>query len=412
MRGRLGIGRRRGSGKGVARTPFARYSETAVLRGFGKQHVMPPVVIDIRSAEDSRDVVHRAVQALTEGKLVGLPTETVYGLAASALHEGAIAKLLATKQRAAGKALTLAIRSADDALDYIPTLSPLGRRLARRCWPGPVTIVAEEKHPDSLIHRLAPSVRRAVAPNNTIGLRVPAHAMVLDILRMLVGPVALTSANPAGQVEPTTAEGVLAALGDQVELVLNDGQSRLGQPSTVVKVGNKGFEILRTGVVSEQTLKRLASLMIVVVCTGNTCRSPMAEIMCRKMMADRVGCSLNELGEHGVMVMSAGISAMMGARPTPEAVEVMSKQGLPLADHESQPLTMQLVRQADIIWTMTRAHRQAIISQWPEAASRTMVLARDQSDVADPIGGPLEYYQKCAEQIKRLLAERISELEL
>src|SRR6185503_11827624 len=101
---------------------------------------MPPVVIDVRSAEDSRDVVHRAVQALAEGKLVALPTETVYGLAASALDERAIDRLMVAKQRLEGKSLTLAIKSADDALDYVPRMSLLGRRLARRCWPGPVTI--------------------------------------------------------------------------------------------------------------------------------------------------------------------------------------------------------------------------------------------------------------------------------
>ena len=90
----------------------------------------------------------------------------------------------------------------------------------------------------------------------------------------------------------------------------------------------------------------------------------------------------------------------------------MAQQGLQLADHESQPLTSQLVRQADLIWVMTRAHRQAIVGQWPEASSRTMVLARDQSDIADPIGGPVEYYEKCAAQIKTELAERIERLDL
>src|SRR6185503_2741329 len=104
---------------------------------------MPPVVIDIRSAEDSRDVVHRAVQALAEGKLVGLPTETVYGLAASALDERAVGRLLAVKNRREGQALTLAVKSADEALDYVPNLSSVGRRLARRCWPGPVTLVVD-----------------------------------------------------------------------------------------------------------------------------------------------------------------------------------------------------------------------------------------------------------------------------
>jgi protein-tyrosine phosphatase len=373
---------------------------------------MPPVVIDIRSAEDSRDVVHRAVQALAEGKLVGLPTETVYGLAASALDERAVARVMETKQRSAGKALTLAIRSADDVLDYLPDLSPLGRRLARRCWPGPVTIVADDCQPESLVRQLPLSVQKVVAPSGTIGLRVPAHQMVLDILRMLVGPVVLTSANPAGGTDPVTAAGVIDALGDSVQLVLDDGQSRLGQPSTVVKVGAKTLQVLRPGVVSEQTLKRLSCLMILLVCTGNTCRSPMAEVMCRKMIADRKGCKPSELADHGVMVMSAGLSAMMGARPSPEGVSVMSRMGLDLADHESQPLTTQLVRHADVIWTMTQSHRHAIVSQWPEASSRTEVLSHNQADIADPIGGPVQYYEACALQIKGELERRIKELDL
>jgi protein-tyrosine phosphatase len=236
--------------------------------------------------------------------------------------------------------------------------------------------------------------------------------MVLDILRMLVGPIVLTSANPSGGADPVTAEEVVASLGDSVQLVLNDGQSRLGQPSTVVKVDDQGLKILRAGVVSEQTLKRLSSLMIVIVCTGNTCRSPMAEAMCRKMIADRLGCKPADLNDHGVMVMSAGLSAMMGARPSPEGVTVLEKMGLNLSDHESQPLTAQLVRHADIIWTMTRSHRLAIASQWPEALGRTFVLSEDQSDIADPIGGPLEFYERCAQQIKIELEKRVAKLDL
>jgi protein-tyrosine phosphatase len=371
-----------------------------------------PLVIDIRSAEDSRDVVHRAVQALAEGKLVALPTETVYGLAASALDEAAVERLCAAKQRPAGQALTLAIKSADDALDFVPTLSPLGRRLARRCWPGPVTIVVEHQPPESLIYQLPPGVRQAVAPAGSIGLRVPHHQVVLDIMRMMVGPLVLTSANISGGPESLTAEEVLKSLGDRVQLVLNDGRSRLGQASTVVKVGPEGLQVLRQGVVSQQTLKRLSSMLILLVCTGNTCRSPMAEVMCRKMLADKKGCSPGELSENGIVVQSAGISAMMGSRPSPEGVDVLGRMGLNLADHESQPLTAGLVRHADIVWTMTRSHRQAIVSQWPDAASRVHVLCRDGGDVADPIGGPVEFYERCAIQIKAELAARIAELDI
>ena len=131
---------------------------------------MAPLVIDIRSAEDTRDVVHRAVQALAEGRLVALPTETVYGLAASALDEQAVKRLIAVKNRPEGQPLTLAVKSADDALDYVPDLSLLGRRLARRCWPGPVTLVVEDRHPDSLIGQLPPSVRQGDCPHRQRGI--------------------------------------------------------------------------------------------------------------------------------------------------------------------------------------------------------------------------------------------------
>lgn len=371
---------------------------------------MPPVVIDVRAADDSRDVVHRAVQALAEGKLVAFPTETVYGLAACALNASAVEKLLNVKRRRVGQALTLAIKSADEALDYVPYMTPLGQRLARRCWPGPVTLVCEDNHPESLLTQLPQSVRDAVAPSGSVGLRVPAHQLFLDTLRMLAGPITLTSANRSGEADALNGQEVVAALGDDVHLVLDDGPSRFGQASSVIRVLHNDFQVLRQGVVSEHTLRRLASLMVLFVCTGNTCRSPMAEMICRKLIADRKGCPLEELEDHGVVVMSAGLSAMMGGRPANEAVTVMSELALDLSAHESQPLTQQLVKQADIILTMTRSHRQAILAQWPDAARRVHLLRCDDLDISDPIGQSTDHYRRCAEQIRGEIAARLDEL--
>jgi tRNA threonylcarbamoyl adenosine modification protein (Sua5/YciO/YrdC/YwlC family) len=373
---------------------------------------MPPAVIDLQNAEDWRDVVHCAVQTLAEGGVVALPTETVYGLAVSALDEGAVGRLLAMKDRSEAKPLTLAIKSADEARDYAPDLCALGRRLARRCWPGPLTLVVDDSHPESLVRQLPARVRQAVSPRDSIGLRVPGHPMILDVLRMLAGPLALTSANRAGMPESVTAKQIIDTFGEQVQLVVDDGPCRFGQPSSVVRVVNGRIEILRAGVVPERTLQRLSSLLVLFVCTGNTCRSPMAELLGRDMIAKRLGCSIDELEDRGVLVMSAGIAAMMGGRATSEAVETLSEMGLDLRGHETQPITEVLARHADAIYTMTRSHREAIVSQWPSAAERTAVLVADGTDVCDPIGGTVERYRCCAQQIRAALETRVNELEL
>ena len=370
---------------------------------------MTPLVIDVRSAQDARDVVHRAVQSLAEGKLVCFPTETVYGIAASALDEEAVERLLTVKRRHRKQALSLAVKSADAALDYVPRLEPLGRRLARRCWPGPVTLVLRNNDPDSLIRQLPPKVQQSVVPANMIGLRVPAHRLILEVLRLMPGPLTLTSANRSGRPDPVTAQDVVKALQTDVDLVLDDGRCQFAQPSSVVQVQDNQLQVLRAGVVSEATLQRLASLIVLFICTGNTCRSPMAELICRNVLSEQMKCRLDQLEDRGVIVMSAGVAATAGGGATPEAVQVLADRGLDLSAHITQPLNDRLVRHADLIFTMTQAHRQAVVGHWPDAAERTYLLCGEHVDVADPIGGPRELYRSCADQIEAAIRRRIVE---
>jgi tRNA threonylcarbamoyl adenosine modification protein (Sua5/YciO/YrdC/YwlC family) len=372
---------------------------------------MPPIHIDLRQTDDTRDAVHRAVQTLAEGKLVVFPTETVYGLGASARSAAGVERIFAAKGRSLDAPLALAIKSAEEALDYAPRPGKLAERFARRCWPGPVTLVVDNKSEESLVRRLPQSVQQAVSPNGTVGLRVPAHNIVLDVLGMLSGPIALTSANLSGEPDAKTAEEAVRSLRDHIALVLNDGPCRYGQPSTVVQVSANEYNCLREGVVGKSALDRLSAMIVLLVCTGNTCRSAMGEMLLKKIVSEKLNCPIADLEQRGIVVTSAGVAAVPGCAASIEGVEVLQERGLDISKHESQPLTDKLVRHADMILTMTNGHRHAILRRWPEAISRTMTLRLDGGDINDPIGGPKELYRECADQVEQALRQRMKSID-
>jgi len=372
---------------------------------------MPPMVIDLRRAEDARDVVHRAVQALAEGQSVAFPTETDYVVAVAARHAAAAERLRAASAVPADEPpLTLALKSADEVLDWAPAMTSVGRRMARRCWPGPVAMILPDDHAESLVHRLPAASRAALVANGRLRVRVPGHPMVSDCMRMLAGPVVLAETVGEGRTPAVTAGDVLERAEPGLALVIDDGRARYAQPVSTVELVGSSFRMVRPGVVSEETMRRLASLMVLFVCTGNTCRSPMAEAIFRRMAAERLGCETDEVDGRGVVVASAGLAAWGGGPASPAAVEAAGELRGDLSAHESQPLTEALVRQADVILTMTAAHRDAILAQFPDAAGRVSMLDPGRRDVIDPIGGPLETYRRCAAQIAGHVAARMDTL--
>lgn len=370
-----------------------------------------PIVIDVNATDDQRDLVHRAVQALAEGKLVAFPSDTVYCVAANPFREEAVARLANCFPAGSHPEFTLAVKSCDEALDYAPNLPPLGMRLARRCWPGPLVLSVDDGHEDSLVRRLPAAVQKLLGAQGRLNLRVPAHPIIQGVLKLAPLPLLVAELSGPDQATAVTAQDVVRWLGDQVHLVLDQGTSRTSLPTSLVQVDSSSYELLRMGALSDDHLRRLASFMLVFVCTGNTCRSPMAEMLMRRRLAERLACSIDELEDRGIWVLSAGVAATAGGRASAEANAAIASWGVQLDQHESQPVSDRIVRCADLILTMTRGHREALLSHWPEASARVFLLTRGQGDVADPIGGPVELYRRCAEQIDRYLSHWLNEID-
>ncbi len=364
-------------------------------------------IVGIRDAEDPRDVIHQAVGHLAHGECVVLPTETLYVLAAHALQPNAVQALCSQAVPEDSGRPVMAVKGVSEALDYVPAMSRLGQKLARRCWPGPVVLVFDAPAEESLLASLPQPTRDCIVREGAMAMHAPADAVFRDVQQFVPAPLILAPEDAALVEASAAAEH----FGELASLVIDEGRCRYAQPSTVVRIRGEQATIERPGVVSERIIDRLSGEMILFVCTGNTCRSPMAEGLFRKLLAQRIQCREEELVDHGFIVASAGLMAPVGAPASPEAVELLAAEGVDLRVHESQPLTEQLLLQADRIFTMTRGHAQAILEEHPELADRVELLARDGTDIPDPIGGTMHDYQQCKRAIKKHLVALLEEIQ-
>jgi len=184
--------------------------------------------------------VTEAAALIRAGKLVGFPTETVYGLGANALDAAAVARIFAVKGRPLGSPLIVHVDSLEMARELALEWPEAAERLARKYWPGPLTLVLR-KQPS------IPDMVTAGLP--TVGLRVPSHPLALALIRAAGVPIAAPSANLFTGLSPTTAEHVRQSLGNAVEMVLDGGPAAVGIESTVLSLAGDRPVLLRPGVI-------------------------------------------------------------------------------------------------------------------------------------------------------------------
>ena len=341
----------------------------------------------------SRDrSVSRAATILKAGGIVAFPTETVYGLGVVAGNARAETQLRKVRGREPEKPFSIAVADVRTVSRFVEFVPPIGRRLMERCWPGPLTIVFENRG------------------GETVGLRLPGNVLARELIAASGGALLAPSANPAGEPPARDAREVFDTFGGKIDAVLDGGPAEIGTPSTVVRLRPKGYDVLREGALSLARLQRAANLVVLFVCSGNSCRSPIAEALGRKMLAERMDVEPEELEDHGYTLISGGTSGGFAAPASPQAIEVMRELDVDISNHLSQTIDAELVRNSDRVFVMTPDQMDQVLTLAPEAAGRVMLLDPNGRPVGDPHGGDLETYRRCAFVIQRALEKRIRDL--
>ncbi len=209
--------------------------------------------------------VVRAVEVLRAGGLIGLPTETVYGLGADASNDLAVRHIFAVKGRPSTHPLIVHVASVERARAWALELTAAGEKLAHAFWPGPLTLI---------VKRSALASDAVTGGQDTVGLRVPSHPLALELLEAFGGGVAAPSANRFGRVSPTTAAHVRSELGDEVDLILDGGPSQVGVESTIIDVTREPPRLLRPGGVSREAIEAVLGVALELATHATDVRAP------------------------------------------------------------------------------------------------------------------------------------------
>ncbi|MDD3296197.1 MAG: L-threonylcarbamoyladenylate synthase [Candidatus Omnitrophica bacterium] len=346
--------------------------------------------ITIDSANIDNALIEKAARIILDGGVVAFPTETVYGLAVLAGRSDLLEKLAVLKKRPQDKLFSLALDTPTRVLNnYFDIMTPFGYRLAEKFWPGPLTIIYY------------------TFDSTKIGVRVPSHPVAKRILKFTPAGLYLSSANTNGHKEAVSAAEVESFFPQGIDLLVDSGTIPEAKPSTVVDATQRPFRVLRQGIISEQDIAKVfVKKRILFVCTGNSCRSPMAQLLLDKYLRRQ-----KPYFDSRYEIFSAGISALPGAGISSHVAKILEeKENLGSESFSARRLDKFMVLSSDFIFTMEDAQKNYILRFIPQAEGRVFNLKQfitpePEADITDPIGRSTDVHQEVYGLIKEAVLE-------
>jgi tRNA threonylcarbamoyl adenosine modification protein (Sua5/YciO/YrdC/YwlC family) len=351
---------------------------------------MAATIVRVNPLNPEEKICAEAGRVIRDGGLVVIPTETVYGIAADASNKKTLARLATIKGRPGSKPFSLHIADKSEIDAVVADVPVAAYKLMDRFWPGPLTIVFKARL------------------GGTIGIRMPDDLTARRVISLAAVPVVCPSSNLSGKPAPVTFGAAIRDIEAFVDYAVDAGPARLGVESTVVDATKQPVAVLREGAIASAKIGDVAGKKTVLfVCTGNSCRSVMAQGLLRK--------KLQEQKRDDVEVLSAGVMYTGGLNASYETRELLARKDIDVSGHRSQRVTADMLNTSDIILVMERLHEQRLLDLHPSIKNRLFLLkefARVTDfdlDIPDPIGRSKEFYEETFAVIEEAV-EKVSKI--